>query len=86
MARRPRHPMPQDVEALLHERGLRAAYDARPPYQRNDWLIWIDGAKRPDTRARRIESMLVELAAGEGYMGMAWKPRGTRRGSGQDGQ
>ena len=74
--KRPRHPMPDDVAQALEDRGLRARYDARPPYQRNDWLGWIAAAKRPGTRARRLESMLAELAAGEGYMGMAWRPRG----------
>jgi uncharacterized protein YdeI (YjbR/CyaY-like superfamily) len=75
MTPRARHPMPDDVAQVLDARGLRAAYDARPPYQRNDWLGWIAGAKRPDTRARRLESMLAELAAGKGYMGMAWHPQ-----------
>ena len=28
--KRPLQPMPDDVAAVLHERGLRAAYDARP--------------------------------------------------------
>jgi len=75
MTPRPRHPMPQDVADALDASGLRAAYDARPPYQRNDWLGWIAGAKRPETHARRLASMLSDLAAGEGYMGMAWRPR-----------
>lgn len=77
MTPRPRHPMPADVADALERRGLYSAYVARPPYQRNDWLGWIASAKRPDTRARRLESMFAELAAGEGYMGMAWRPRPT---------
>ncbi|MBT8457710.1 MAG: YdeI/OmpD-associated family protein [Alphaproteobacteria bacterium] len=73
--KRPIQPMPPDIAALLDARKLRAAYDARPPYQRNDWLAWIGRAKREETRTRRIESMLSELEQGHGYMGMAWKPR-----------
>ena len=73
--KRPQNPMPDDIAALLADRGLRAAYDARPPYQRNDWLGWIARAKTPPTRQRRLESMLRDLAAGSGYMGMAWTPR-----------
>lgn len=76
--KRPLQPMPDDVAAVLDERGLRAAYDARPPYQRNDWLAWLARAKQPETRARRLESMLAELAAGHGYMGMAWRPKVPR--------
>ena len=69
--------MPPEIEQALQARDLRAAYDSRPPYQRNDWLIWIKGAKRPETRERRLQAMLSELEAGHGYMGMPWKPRRT---------
>ncbi len=67
--------MPDFVAQALDMRGLRAAYDARPPYQRNDWLGWIGGAKREATRMSRLDKMLAELEAGEGYMGMPWTPR-----------
>jgi hypothetical protein len=56
-------------------RGLRAAYDARPPYQRNDYLGWINRAKREDTKQKRLKQMLAELRAGEGYMNMPWHPK-----------
>ncbi len=37
--KRPRNPMPDFVDAALErEGGGRAAYAARPPYQRNDYL------------------------------------------------
>jgi len=59
-----------------------AAYRARPPYQRNDYLGWIDRAKRPQTKARRLQQMLDELEQGDVYMKMAWRARndgGTKR-------
>ena len=59
-----------------------AAYRARPPYQRNDYLGWIDRAKRPETKARRLQQMLDELEQGDVYMKMAWRARndgGPRR-------
>lgn len=71
--RRPRQPMPDDVEARLAADGLRDAYDARPPYQRNDYLGWIARAQRPATREKRISQMLDELRAGDVYMKMAWR-------------
>ena len=74
--RRPPEPMPAEVADALDRRGLRAAYESRPPYQRNDDLGWINRAKRPETRTRRVQRMLDELAAGAGYMNMPWKPRG----------
>ena len=76
--KRPLNPMPDEIAALLAARDLRAAYDARPPYQRNDWLGWIGRAKAAETRQRRLDSMLAELAAGQGYMGMAWHPEARK--------
>ena len=73
--KRPIQPMPDAVRTALEARNLMDAYRARPPYQRNDWLAWIARAKRPETREKRLQSMLSELAAGHGYMGMDWTPR-----------
>jgi uncharacterized protein YdeI (YjbR/CyaY-like superfamily) len=66
--------MPEDVRAALEERGLMAAYGARPAYQRNDYLGWIARAKRPETRAKRLALMLTELDGGGVYMGMEHRP------------
>ena len=73
--KRPRHPMPPDVKAALTDRKLMNAYRARPDYQQNDWIAWIERARRDDTRRKRLDQMLEELEAGEGYMGMEWHPR-----------
>jgi uncharacterized protein YdeI (YjbR/CyaY-like superfamily) len=51
-----------------------AAYESRPPYQRNDYLWWINEAKKQDTKEKRLAKMLSELEAGSGYMGMEWSP------------
>ncbi|MFV1877150.1 YdeI/OmpD-associated family protein [Nioella sp.] len=69
---RPLQPMPDDIASRLDAAGLRAAYDARPPYQRNDYLGWIARAKRPETLEKRLAQMLDELRAGDVYMKMAW--------------
>jgi uncharacterized protein YdeI (YjbR/CyaY-like superfamily) len=69
---RPIQPMPEEVRAALDAAGLRPLYDARPPYQRNDYLAWIGRAKRPDTRRKRVEQMLDELRRGGVYMHMRW--------------
>jgi uncharacterized protein YdhG (YjbR/CyaY superfamily) len=76
--RRERHPMPAIVREALEAEGLMDAYMARPPYQRNDYLGWVSGAKREATQARRLRQMLDELAEGRSYMGMPW--RATKRG------
>lgn len=74
---RPLQAMPRDIAERLAELSLRGAYDARPAYQRNDYLAWIGRAKRPETREKRLVQMLEELAGGDRYMHMAW--RGAQR-------
>ena len=66
------HPMPDDIRSVLEQRGLTPAYNARPAYQQNDYVSWIIRAKRPETRQKRLEQMLDELAGGEVYMKMKW--------------
>ena len=73
--KRPLQPMPAGIAERLRQQGLRAAYDARPAYQRNDYLAWIARARQPATREKRLAQMLDELAAGHLYMKMQWKGR-----------
>ncbi|MEM1274020.1 MAG: YdeI/OmpD-associated family protein [Pseudomonadota bacterium] len=68
--------MPDFVRAALAAHGLQGRYDARPWYQRNDYLGWINRAKRDDTKIKRLNQMLDELEAGDVYMKMAWRSRG----------
>ncbi|HHI79766.1 MAG TPA: hypothetical protein ENK02_07275 [Planctomycetes bacterium] len=79
--KRPLQPMPDDVRQVLLEHGLLEAYEARPPYQRNDYLAWIARAKREATRERRIAQMLEELAAGGRYMKMPYGKGKKRKGT-----
>ena len=74
MSRRPRQAMPDDVAAALARAGRRGDYDARPAYQRNDYLGWLNDARSPETRARRLARMLEELKEGGVYMGMPHRP------------
>jgi uncharacterized protein YdeI (YjbR/CyaY-like superfamily) len=67
--------MPDFVKQALEARGLMEAYRSRPPYQQNDYLSWINRAKRIDTKHRRLEQMLDELERGDLYMKMEYKPR-----------
>ncbi len=75
---RAKNPMPAFVRAALDDRELMEAYNARLPYQRNDYLGWIIGAKQEATRMKRLNQMLDELQAGNRYMNMAWRPRSER--------
>lgn len=69
------NPMPDFVRAALDARGMTGLYQARPPYQRNDYLSWIGGAKREETRRKRLAQMLDELERGDVYMRMAWRDK-----------
>ncbi|AWC20760.1 hypothetical protein CO731_00201 [Aminobacter sp. MSH1] len=71
--RRDINPMPDWIRSELVSRGVLAAYEARPDYQRNDYLGWIERAKRAETRCKRLDQMLEELERGGVYMRMAWK-------------
>ena len=70
---RERYPMPDFLLKSLKAHKLLAAYEARPPYQRNDYIGWITRAKLEATRSKRLNQMLAELASGREYMGMAYK-------------
>jgi uncharacterized protein YdeI (YjbR/CyaY-like superfamily) len=67
--------MPDFVAEALRARNLEGAYEARPPYQRNDYLGWIARAKTEATRRKRLEQMLRELEGGTLYMNMSWSCR-----------
>ena len=71
---RPIEPMSSEVEWALLECGLMEAYRARPDYQRNDYLGWINRARRAQTKQRRLQQMLSELERGDVYMKMDWRP------------
>jgi uncharacterized protein YdeI (YjbR/CyaY-like superfamily) len=75
MPPRPRYSMPEYMREALEAHGLMEAYNARPPYQRNDYIGWITRAKRPETQEKRLNQMLDELEKGDVYMKMKWKPK-----------
>ena len=71
--KRKRNAMPKSIRTLLVKHGLLALYNARPAYQKNDYLGWIAQAKLETTKQKRINQMLDELKRGDRYMKMAWK-------------
>ncbi|MGS1095064.1 YdeI/OmpD-associated family protein [Aquamicrobium terrae] len=70
--KRPLQPMSALVREALEARGLMDKYAARPAYQRNDYLSWINSAKQEATRQKRLDQMLDELERGGVYMRMQW--------------
>ena len=45
-------------------------YESRPAYQQNDYIGWIERAKRQETKEKRLQQMVDELKAGDVYMKM----------------
>lgn len=75
--KRERYEMPDFIRRALAESGFMNAYLERPPYQQNDYIGWINRAKRPETREKRLQQMLHELKTGGIYMKM--KHNASRR-------
>jgi Bacteriocin-protection, YdeI or OmpD-Associated/Domain of unknown function (DUF1905) len=58
--------VPPDLRtALAAAPEARALWSDITPVARRDWIHWITSAKRPETRARRIDSACDMLAAGK---------------------
>lgn len=69
------YPMPAEVMEALNAESLLEAYHDRPAYQQNDYLGWINKAKREETKARRLRQMLDELKTGDVYMKMEYRTK-----------
>jgi uncharacterized protein YdeI (YjbR/CyaY-like superfamily) len=59
-------PMPDDfAEALGAMQGVRERFDEMPPGARREYLEWIVGAKRAETRSSRIVKACEQIAEGK---------------------
>ena len=67
---RPVHPMPDFVLKALNEQQLLSEFQQRPAYQQNDYIGWINRAKRNETKQKRLDQILDELKRGDLYMKM----------------
>lgn len=54
-------PVPEDLAAALAEAGVRAAFDALSPSRRKAHVTAVEGAKAPETRARRVAAVVAAL-------------------------
>lgn len=59
------HKLPPDLKkALLSIRESQAAWEDITPLARNEWICWVEEAKKPETRANRVERTKMELLTG----------------------
>jgi uncharacterized protein YdeI (YjbR/CyaY-like superfamily) len=60
------HSVPADLRlVLIGEAPLLDAWESLTPLARNEWLCWIESAKKSETRARRLTITREQLLAGK---------------------
>ncbi|SDF67783.1 protein of unknown function [Blastococcus aurantiacus] len=55
--------LPEDLDAAFDD-GVRAFFEGLAPSHRKEWVRWVEEAKKPETRAARIEKTVESLRAG----------------------
>jgi len=68
--KRERYPMPEYIRQALEDNNVISDYEVRPEYQKNDYIGWIERAKRQETKEKRLKQMIDELKIGGIYMKM----------------
>ncbi len=60
--------VPEDFSVVLAANtAARTNFDAFSYTHRKDYVSWIESAKKPETRAKRIQEALERLAAGQKF-------------------
>jgi uncharacterized protein YdeI (YjbR/CyaY-like superfamily) len=59
------HSVPADLqETLTADTTALTIWEEITPLARNEWICWVEDAKRPETRQNRIERVRTELKEG----------------------
>jgi uncharacterized protein YdeI (YjbR/CyaY-like superfamily) len=59
------HKLPKDLEkAITSSQVALEAWEDITPLARNEWICWVEDAKKPETRTRRIDRTRSELIEG----------------------
>lgn len=60
------HTLPLDLKKWLVEKPRALiAWEDITPLARNEWICWIEDAKKPETRAHRIKRTWTQLIEGK---------------------
>ena len=58
--------VPKDLgAALAKNKKAKAAFDGFPPSHQREYLEWITEAKREETRTRRLQTAIAQMAEGK---------------------
>ncbi len=60
------HKVPEDLRTVLMSQSkMRESWEDITPLARNEWICWIESAKKNETRTHRIKRTREELAEGK---------------------
>lgn len=60
------HKVPTDLrKVVISTPAVQAAWEDITPLARNEWICWIEDAKKPETRSKRIERTRTGLMEGK---------------------
>jgi uncharacterized protein YdeI (YjbR/CyaY-like superfamily) len=55
--------VPEDVQkALGKQKKIKNYFDSLPYSHKKEYVVWIEDAKKPETRAARVKKMIAMLA------------------------
>lgn len=61
-------PMPEELEQrLANDDELKRAFEALTPGRKRSHILYVGGAKKSETRQRRVERCAPKIVAGKGY-------------------
>jgi len=60
------HGVPEDLRTLLVADGaVLKLWEAITPLARNEWICWVEDARKPETRNRRLQRVRTDLKSGK---------------------
>lgn len=60
------HALPKDMgKEIASQPAVVTAWEDISPLARNEWICWVESAKKSETRERRMRIMKENLAAGK---------------------
>ncbi|RDX36350.1 hypothetical protein DZA50_04600 [Kangiella sp. HD9-110m-PIT-SAG07] len=60
------HSLPKDLKtSITNDRSVVEIWENITPLARNEWICWVENAKKVETRQRRIARVSSDLKAGK---------------------
>jgi uncharacterized protein YdeI (YjbR/CyaY-like superfamily) len=66
---------PHEEKLFRESKAAWADWDKRPPGYRKTVLHWVTSAKRPETRAKRLATLIESCGAGKKIPGYEWEKK-----------